>query len=117
MKDVLTLQIRGLSHVPSFKNTKMIITRPKPRLITDPRKKQWMERAIRLIESQFAGAFPMRADETVGAWRKRLQIASCLPLDDSLGWMIPGPQSVVRVAPGEEGADIVIEPMARLKAE
>jgi single-stranded DNA-binding protein len=100
----IRIEIVGLGPVPSFKNSKLIT---RGRLITSPAKQQWMERCIRLIESQLSIAFPIAAGETPGAWRKRLRTAWCLPLDDSLAWMIPGSQSVEIVEPGKEGAIIM----------
>lgn|GEM_PF-6321640 len=70
-----------------------------------------MEQTIKSFVSQYTGLFPIGERETVGEWRKRLLTASYLPLDDSLDWMIPGPQSVEYVNKGEEGAIITIEPL------
>jgi hypothetical protein len=108
----IALVIQGIGHVPSFKNTKGIYRNKrtgKPFIATDPKKKAWMQSAIHNLESQLHGLFPIGANETHGEWRKRLQTASPLPLDDSLAWMIPGQQSIRFVNKGEEGAIIYIE--------
>ena len=110
----LVLKVYGLGHVPSFKNTKSIFRNKKTGrmfIATDPKKKEWMERAIKLFVSQLLGLFPIGEGETVGECQKQSQIASSLPLDDSLDWMIPGEQNVVRVPKGEEGAIITITPL------
>ena len=42
------LRIRGQSHVPSFKNSKMLLVRQR-RLITKPEYQRWMEQAVRSV--------------------------------------------------------------------
>jgi len=107
----ITLKLTGLGAVPSFKNKKMLTRNRrtgKPMLITDPKKKRWMEAAIRSIELQLRGLYPTAAGAMRGECPKPLPTASCLPLDDSLGYMIPGEQSVKLVPKGEEGCIITI---------
>jgi hypothetical protein len=114
-KSGICLTIQGMGHVPSFKNQKTPIpykTKSGKRAykpMTRPRVKLWMEKAIHSIVSQLSGLFPTEEGETLGECQKRLQTALCLPLDDSLEWMIPGPQSVRLVNKCEEGAIIIIE--------
>lgn len=114
----LTLVIQGLGHVPSFKNTKMIcgLKRIKPKLwtgtpflITQPKKKEWMEAAINQLVSQLRGMYPTAEGAMLGECPKPLPIALSRLLDDSLGYMIPGAQSVKRVSKGNEGATITIQ--------
>lgn len=81
----------------------------KLRTLTEPSVKRWMEECIQYFECQLSGIFRTDGGETLGEWLKHLRTAQCLPLDDSLGWMIPGEQSVVVVPKGEEGAEIIIE--------
>jgi hypothetical protein len=105
-ENVIRLVIAGLGHVPSYKNRKLMC---RGKLITDPAKKEWMERAIRSIEFQLHGMFPTAAGVMRVVCPKRLPTALCLPLDDSWEWMIPGQQNVKRVALGSEGCEITIE--------
>lgn len=110
----LMLSVVGIGNVPSFKNTKSIGRNRKtgkPRIFTNPKKKKWMEACISSFMSQLRGAYPTLENVMRGECPKLLPTASCLPLDDSLDWMIPGSQSVERVAKGLEGAIIVITPL------
>jgi len=106
----LTLQIRGIGNVPSFKNTKKIIRLPngRPSLITDPKKKRWMNEAVDQLELQLRGAFPINEGETHGEWQKRLRTAWWQLLDDSLFHQLPGNQDVEHVAKGDEGCVITV---------
>ena len=106
----LCLKIHGIGPVPSFKNTKKIIRLPngKPCIVTDPVKKQWMDKAIDQLECQLRGMFPIGEGETHGEWQKRLQIVWWQLLDDSLNHQLPGNQNVKRVDKGAEGCEIVI---------
>lgn len=101
-----TLRVSGQGHVPSFKNNKMMT---RGRLITDPKKQQWMEKAAASIESQLRSLF-----QTAGAGMQTGQsahslIPTCLPLDDSLEWIGVPCGNWHRVKKGEEGAEITIE--------
>ena len=112
----LVLVVKELGHVPSFKNTKAIAfnRRTRKRFIrTDPKKKDWMERCIRNFEFQLSSAFPTGGAGTVMEPPARSSIASSLPLDDSLAWIPELHVVCERVAPGEEGAAIIIEMMER----
>lgn len=127
----ITLRIQGLGPVPSFKNKKMLFLALSKQtwiglqradyyqarktlarcimMITNPKKHEWMEQAIRSIVSQLRGLFQISEDATPGECPKLSLMYASLPLDDSLDWMIPGAQSVQRVAKGEEGCIITIE--------
>lgn len=102
----LVLKIAGLGNVPSFKNNKML-TRGK--LITDPVKQKWMQRAIGDLESQLLAAYSMAVAETstgcvalyLTAWSKRF--------DDSIHWIPEISVKATKCENGEEGADILIE--------
>lgn len=106
-RSVLKLSIKGLGHVPSFKNSKML-TRGK--LITKPERQQWMENATRLIESQLRC---LSATEGTGTQTVRSllsSIALCGPFDDSVAW-IPEIHIRVKRVSQDEGAIVEIEEM------
>jgi len=99
------IEIKGLGHVPSFKNSKMIA---RGRLITLPKRQKWMERAIRLIASQLRYASVIAGGAT-STGRSPLSLTVSLPLDDSCDW-IPEIRVVrQRVPAGQEGARVIIE--------
>lgn len=113
--DSYKLEIKGLGHIVSFKNTKQIAFNRKTKrnfIMTNPRKKEQMEGIIRSFVSQLRGAFPIAERGTDGEWPKPSQIASFAPLDDSLDWTLPGEQHLERVQKGEEGAIIKVERIA-----
>lgn len=114
----IELTVTGLGHCPSFKNTKMIcglkqikpgLWKGKPFLITDSKKKKWMEAATNQLLSQLRGWCRIKEGETHGEWQKRLQTALWTLSDDSIRNMIPGQQRVKKVENGEEGCLIEIE--------
>ncbi len=109
----LTIKIRGLGHVVSFKNTKMILPAKGSRramLITDPKKRKLMDQYTRLIESALCSAYQTAGGETGTGLSRQSWIAASMPLDDSLDWI---PESkgykTESVEPGQEGMDIIIE--------
>ena len=81
-------------------------------LITDPKKKKWMEAAIAQIMDQLRsvcdGTCQIDGDGTHGEWQKRLPIVLSTLSDDSIFNMIPGEQSVDVVEKGDEGVLIEI---------
>lgn len=101
----IELEIKGLGHVPSFKNSKMLT---RGRLITDPKKQRWMERAIRLIASQWRYASLIVGGAT-STGRSRRSLTVLLPQDDSWQWIPEIHCRAARVGKGEEGAKITIE--------
>lgn len=102
------IQIQGLGHCPSFKNSKLLLWNQR-RAITKPEYQKWMQAAIRLIESQLLSALATRGIEiTTGPLAPSL-IASYLPLDDSRKWIPSHSVSTQLVSKGNEGADLVIE--------
>ena len=118
MSNPLVLAVRGLGHVPSFKNTKAIAfnRRTRKRFIrTDPKKKEWMERCIRSFASQLSCAFRIDGAATATVLPARSWIASSLPLDDALAWIPEHHVTCEPVPPGQEGAVLVIEPLARVR--
>lgn len=109
---MLKLEIKGLGPVPSFKNSKQIVTNRrtgKPFIMSNPKKKKWMDAAIHSLECQLRILFPTIEGETHGAWQKRLLTALLLPLDDCWEQMLPGNQEVVLVPKGQEGCLITME--------
>lgn len=103
-------------HIPSFKNSKRWITKlpngkllKRPLLITSPEYQQWMKRAVLSIESQLLSLCQTGPDGIQPARSKLFAMLSLLPADDSVNDLPEGSWKVERVAPGEEGAKIVIE--------
>jgi hypothetical protein len=102
----VVLRVMGLGHVPSFKNGKMLT---RGRTITDPRKREWMDRCTRDFVSQLSCVLRTVADETQTELPARSLIAWLMPLDDSTRWV---PELVVRAvqcAKGDEGAFVIVE--------
>lgn len=103
-------------HIPSFKNAKRWITKlpngkplKRPFLITSPEFQVWMETAARNLELQLLSLCQTEGDATQPARSKLFAMLSRLPADDSVNDLREGSWKVVRVNPGEEGAQIVIE--------
>jgi len=103
------LSVRGLGNVPSFKNSKVIRTKPKPSLTTKPQIKEWMDRAAASIESQLISLYQIAEAETPTGQSLQSWILSSLPLDDDLVWVGVTCGSWRRVKPGEEGFELIIE--------
>jgi hypothetical protein len=100
--------VRGLGHVPSFKNSKLLLAKQR-RLITKPEYQKWMDTVIRSFESQLRSALATSGTVTTTARIPLSLIASSLPLDDSRRWIPQHSVGTLLVPKGEEGADIVIE--------
>jgi len=98
----LVIAIRGIGHVPAFKNKKIIVGK---RLITHPKAQKWMEEATDSIVSQLKFLCQTDEDET-STEHCQLSSIALLPQDDA--WMfIPEIHvRVRRVRKGEEGATI-----------
>lgn len=94
--------------MPSFKNNKMILWSQK-RIITDPKKQAWMEKAINSLISQLRGMFPTEEGVMRGECQKPLPTVSFPLFDDSMDYMIPGKQERKFVLKGQEGCEITIE--------
>jgi hypothetical protein len=104
----ITLTVQNVGHVPSFKNSKMILWKQR-RIMTKPENQHWMESVVRSFVSQLSSEFQTRGIEITTAHTALLRIALSLPLDDSRKWI---PEFSVRtqiVSIGNEGADILIE--------
>lgn len=104
----IKLVVKGLGDVPSFKNSKMLT---RGRLITDPKKQQWMERCTKAFESQLRTWFQAAGIEISTEPTALSRIASLVPLDDCLHWIRPGSQDWHVVSKGEEGAVVTVEPI------
>jgi len=102
--DKLVIAIRGIGHVPAFKNKKIICGK---RLVTAPKARQWMELATKDILCQLKSLFQTEEGETSTEPWQRSAIASW-PQDDN--WQqIPMIQVKVRtVKKGDEGAIITL---------
>ncbi len=108
MPSPVTLTVRGLGHVPSFKNSKMILWRQK-RIMTKPEVQQWMEAVTESFASQLRSEFQTRGIAITTGLSALSQIASSLPLDDSRKWMPTHSVNTLLVSKGQEGADVLIE--------
>jgi len=104
----IRLSVNGLGHVPSMKNSKMWTGR---KLITKPERQEWMKRCIRSFESQLLCAYRTSYAGTETVPSLRSWTAWSIPRDDSVHWIPELRVDVVFVEPGEEGAEIVIEPL------
>jgi hypothetical protein len=112
----IELKVQGIGEVPSFKNSKMIVRiKGRPSLITDPKKQKWMDACTLAIESQLASWLLTTVTGTVMGCLLQQQIASSLPLDDSLKWIGSHCVSWRKVSKGQEGVEITIEPLPPAK--
>lgn len=103
--DKLVLRIRGLGHVPAFKNKKIIAGK---RLITAPKARQWMESATKDLFSQLKSMYQTTDDATSTVpWPQSAM--SSWPSDDNWKQLPKICVRVVKVPKGEEGAVITLE--------
>lgn len=103
-------------HVPSFKNSKVLITKDprgfplkRPMLITAPEYQRWMRQAVENLESQLLSMCQTGTDGIQRVHSKLFAMCSRLPADDSCNDLVEISIKVVRVPPGEEGAEISLE--------
>ena len=101
----MKIVIRGLGHVPAFKNKKIICGK---RLITAPKARKWMEDATQLIISQLKSRYQTTAAET-STEHCLLSSIAVLPPDDNCKIITKILVQVKKVPKGEEGATICIE--------
>lgn len=104
----LKLVIQGLGHVPSFKNMKRASRKG---LFTEPRAKRWMQACKDSFALQLLCAYRTRENATPTGLSRPSWIASSMPLDDSVREIPEIHLKVEVVEPGQEGAEIVIEPV------
>lgn len=110
----VTLEVRG--GVPSFKNSKMLITRDprgrplrKPMLITKPELQQRMEAITESLRYQLLSAFKTADGVILMGQPLRCLIALSTP-DDDCWTRIPVLKITAELCdPGEEGATITIK--------
>lgn len=101
----VVLEVKGLHHVPSFKNKKRICGQ---RLITNPAVQRWMEACIRSFVLQLRSVAQTAGDATSTGWQRRYLTASLLPYDDSHQWIPKLVVTVEQVDRGNEGATLTI---------
>lgn len=99
------LFIHGMGHVPSFKNSKMLC---RGNLITDPKKRAWMDAATDSLESQLRCVSRIIGDGMQTAHCLQSLIACATQFDDSVQWVPELHVRAVKCAKGDEGADIVV---------
>lgn len=102
----LIIDIKGLGHVPAFKNKKIIVGGN--RLITAPKAQKWMKSATQLMLSQLKSKFQTTTAETSTVPWQQSAIASW-PLDDNCKVITEIHVTVKKVPKGEEGATVWIE--------
>lgn len=108
----IELAVRNIGPAPSFKNTKSIGRNRKtkrPFIMTNPKKKKWMEACIQSFESQLFCVIQIGDGGTLTAPPPRSLIASSLPLDDSRQWIPELHVLSEDCDKGNEGATIIIE--------
>lgn len=108
----IVLEVRGLGHVPAFKNSKALGKNwktGKPTLRTKDSHKAWMERCIESFVSQLRFAHQTAGGETGTGLSLPCWIASSLPCDDSRQWIREASWRWEEAAKGEEGATMRIE--------
>lgn len=102
-------------HIPSMKNTKMVITKAhgrllkRPMIITKPEYQNWKAKAVQSIESQLLSMCLTGSGETLPERSKLFAMLSLLPGDDSVTDLPEGSWKVEQCEPGKEGAVILIE--------
>lgn len=101
----VVLTIKGLGHVPSFKNKKRICGQ---QLITNRVVKRWMEACISSFVSQLKSVAQTAGDATSTGWQRRYWTVSLLPWDDSRQWITKLIVEAKEVDKGNEGATLTI---------
>tara|TARA_Y100001963_G_scaffold159460_1_gene263220 strand:+ start:2966 stop:3292 length:327 start_codon:yes stop_codon:yes gene_type:complete len=97
--------IKGIGHVPAFKNKKIIVGK---RLITAPKAQKWMEEARNSIISQLKFLCQTEGGETsMEHWPQYAM--SLLPADDAWRYIPKITVTVRMVRKGDEGAIIKLE--------
>lgn len=111
----VVLHIRSLGHIPSFKNSKMIIPfttkqgKRSGRPVTKPEYAAQMELIIQSIASQLRSVAQTIGGATAMGHFPPSLIASFTPLDDSRQWIVDERVIFEECPRGDEGATIVIE--------
>lgn len=105
------LVIKGVNHVPSFKNCKRsVINRKTGKLgtMTEPKVKKRMNALEDAITSALFSWYRTEGNETRSECSKQLRILLCGLSDDSIREIPCGSWSTEYVKPGEEGLRITI---------
>ena len=106
----IVLTLRGLGHVPSFKNQKRAILDSQSgqmRTVTEKKTAAWMKMATAHFVFQLLSKYATGGDGTVTAHSLQSLIAS-LPPDDAWQFVPQISITAIKVPPGEEGAEITI---------
>lgn len=106
------LRVKGLGHVPSFKNKKRAIldrSTGKMRTLTAPEASRWMRKCEDAFVSQLFSWYQIAEGAMPTALSRRSWIACAVPLDDSVNHIREIHVSVLNVDKGEEGAMLAIE--------
>lgn len=106
----LQIVVQGIGNPPSFKNSKMIVQgrgHRRAMLITDPKKRRWMDKATESLKSQLLLACQTTEGATSTESLQRFLTASC-PQDDSWQFVPVLKVTMEKVPKGEEGASIII---------
>jgi hypothetical protein len=107
----VVLRVRGLGHVPSFKNHKRAILDSKSgkmRTLTEPSIKQRMAQLEDALLCALYSLCLTGANEMDSGCRKRLQTFLCGLYDDSIAEIPRSSSEAVRVENGLEGLDVTI---------
>lgn len=108
----IKLNVQGVGHVPSFKNSKMLVMpkgkRSRPLLITKPDFQAWMTACVDAFESQLRSEYQTTEAEMVMVRSLPSWIACVMPLDDSVNHISEITLRVIKVNPGHEGATIEV---------
>jgi hypothetical protein len=99
------LEVRGLGHVPSKKNTYNPVGN---RVLLDQKAREWIARCQQSLLSQLLSKCPTDEGGTLTAHSLHSLIAS-LPSDDNCSIMRRECIQVLDVKAGEEGAEIILE--------
>jgi len=106
------LKIRGIDHIPSFKNRKRAIFDVKKghmRTLTPASVKKRMDSLENAIVSALYSACQISEDVMHSECLKRLRTALSGLCDDSIKEIPCGDWDTIYVPNGEEGADILVE--------
>lgn len=98
----VTLNVRGLNHIPALKNSMYAIV--------DKENREWKRRCVQLFVSQLLSSIPTSERATLTPLSLRCLIAS-LPHDDNWKVIREITLTCEKVTKGDEGATIVIEPL------
>lgn len=102
----LTLEIKGLGHVPSFKNRKRICGK---RLVVQKDIGERMDRMVRALEFALLSSFRTTVEGTWTAQQLRSWMRSFVPEDDCWKFVAEVHLTSAKCMKGQEGCVITIE--------